>query len=82
MRDKNDTGHYEGALLEEVRDEMKAIRESLAPMPTLCRDVAQLKDDMKEVKAGLKTMKLVLTGHSSQINDHEGRITKLEGTPA
>jgi hypothetical protein len=78
MTSKNDNSHYQGALLEEIRDEIKAVHESVAPMPTLCRDVSQLKDDVSQLKTDVATIKAVVTDQSSQLKDHEKRVTTLE----
>ncbi|HET7060146.1 MAG TPA: hypothetical protein VFH99_02415 [Candidatus Saccharimonadales bacterium] len=71
MSDKNNTNHYEGALLEEIRDDIKTVLEGQQSMAHVPSDLAQLKDDMTVVKADIKTIKAVVT-------NHEGRITKIE----
>jgi len=66
---------------EVLMDELKALREGIANLPTriefkvLQDDVAQLKTDMKIVKA-------VLTDQGWQVADHERRIKRLELTAA
>ncbi len=77
MTEPKNTDHYQGALLEEIRDEVKAIHESVAPMPTLSRDVAQLKDDMVDVKADVKTIKLAVKGQSK---DHKDLVKRVSDT--
>lgn len=76
MRDDND--RYQAVLLEDINHKFDAIMEGQAAMASVPGDIAQLKSDMIEVKTDIKTMKAVLTGHSSQLNDHETRITTLE----
>ena len=77
MSDTNDS-HYEGALLEDVNHKFDVILEYLGPLASVPSDVAQLKTDMGDVKADVKTIKAVITNQSSQLNNHETRITKLE----
>ncbi len=70
--------HYEGAILEEIRDQNKAILEGLAPLLPMSRVVDQLKEDVAELKIDVKAIKAVITDHSGQLNNHETRITQLE----
>ena len=75
---QDDTSHYEGALLEEIRDQNKAILEGLQPMPQLVQDVHQLKEDVSEIKTDIKVIKSVAKDQSRALKDHEERITTLE----
>ncbi len=76
MNKSDDT--YIGALLEEIRDQNKVVLESVGDMqrqvavlPAMQQDIAELKQDMKVVKAAV-------TDLSRQVNDHERRIGDLE----
>lgn len=71
MSDTNDSGHYEGALLEEIRDDIKTLLEGQQSLAHVPGDLAQLKDDITIVKADIKTVKNVVT-------NHEKRIAKIE----
>jgi uncharacterized RmlC-like cupin family protein len=73
----NDTGHYEGVLLEEINDRLKALLEG---QDTLAKAtaVAQLQADTTEVKADIKTVQAAIKAQSAASTDHERRITRLE----
>ncbi len=77
----NSDDNYVGVLLEQIRNEIKAVhkeaggmREELANVPKR-KEFNELKDDMKVVKAAV-------TDISHQMNDHEHRITRLEAKAA
>ena len=70
--------HYEGALLEEFREQMKFVIEALKALKDVPADVRRLKEDMIVVKSDLKVMKAVLIDQSKTLNSHETRLTKLE----
>jgi hypothetical protein len=55
-------------------DELKAIREGMAGLPTR-QEFGVLQRDMTEVKADMKVVKAAVTDLSRQVNNHEGRIT-------
>ncbi len=69
---------YTGLILEEVRDQNKAILEALVPMKQISKDVSELKEDMREVKSDIKAIKAVVKEHNTELADHEQRITVLE----
>jgi hypothetical protein len=69
---------YISLLLEEIRDQNKAVLEvvgdmqkDVAKLPTIEDGVEELKLDMKIVKAAVKDI-------SNQQRDHERRISRLE----
>lgn len=74
----DDKSHYEGALLEEIRDQNKAILERLEPLAKVEKGVDKLENDMTEVKVDIKTIKMVVKDHSVELKDHERRVTQLE----
>ncbi len=78
----NSDDNYIGVLLEEIRDQNKAVLEAVGDMqkqvaeiPAIKRDIGELKDDMKVVKAAV-------TDISRQANDYDHRITRLEAKAA
>ncbi len=71
MQDDEDRNHYSGVILEEIRDQNKAILEGLQPIPQMAKDISKLKDDVFELKNDVKAIKAVIT-------NHEGRIIHLE----
>jgi chromosome segregation ATPase len=75
-----------GAQIEETNSNVRAILEIVVPMQQdviqLKKDVGLLKEEMIEVKADIRTMKVALTAGSKDVKDHERRITRLESKPA
>ncbi len=69
---------YAGLILEELRDQNKAILEILSPMKQMSVDVSELKEDMREVKSDIKAIKAVVKKHNTELTDHQQRITVLE----
>lgn len=67
-----------GVILEEIKDQNKAILETLQPMPQMVKDIEQMKGDIEEIKVDNKAMKAVIKDHGHHIDDHETRITQLE----
>jgi 2-phospho-L-lactate guanylyltransferase (CobY/MobA/RfbA family) len=63
---------------EVLMDELKAIHELVSDIPVIKKDVAQLKDDVSELKDDVKAIKAVVTNHSRELKDHEGRISALQ----
>lgn len=70
--------NYIGILLEQIRDQNKAVLEAVGAMqqqvariPAIEADVAELKQDMKVVKAAV-------TDQGRQVHDHGRRIGNLE----
>ncbi|MBI1952299.1 hypothetical protein HYS42_01075 [Candidatus Saccharibacteria bacterium] len=69
-----------GVILEEIRDQNKAIIEGLKGFSGVPAKVDKLSDDMEIVKSDLKVIKAVVKDHSNQLDDHEHRIAILEAT--
>ncbi len=72
-----DANHF-GLLLEQIVDQNKAVLEAVGDMQqkvavllTIQRDIAELKQDMKVIKASVRSL-------ASQVHDHEMRISGLE----
>lgn len=75
---QGDTSHYEGALLEDIKDQNKAILESLGALKGVPAKLDDLTDDIAELKSDMKVIKSVVKDQSNELNDHEKRITSLE----
>ncbi len=76
---------YTDLLLEEIREQNKALLEGQRQMLGIPKKVDKLSTDMTEVKADLKTIKKAVTETNKdqrrldkQVDDHAKRITKLE----
>lgn len=67
-----------GVILEEIRDQNKAILEGLKGFSGVPAKVDKLSNDMEIVKSDLSAIKSVMKDHSQQLDDHEDRITVLE----
>jgi hypothetical protein len=75
MSDQDD--NYAGLLLEQIRDEVKAIHELVAGQPTRS-EFDQLTTDVRTIRDDTKVIKAAVMDQSAQLNDHEHRITRLE----
>lgn len=60
-------------LLGEIIDRLKVVEQIQA-------DIAGLKSDMADVKSELVAIRELLLGHSSDLDNHERRIHRLERT--
>lgn len=78
----DNTDHYQGALLEEMHDDIKRISEGMGALSGVPADVRRLKTDMVDVKADLKVIRAVVTAQSSDLKNIDKRVTKLEQTTA
>jgi polyhydroxyalkanoate synthesis regulator phasin len=70
--------NYVGLLLEQIRDQNKAVLEAVGDMqqkvavlPAMQQDIAELKQEMKVVRAAT-------TDTSRQVHDLERRVSRLE----
>ena len=68
---------YTDILLEEIRDQFRAISELVSQIQDNMKLLAS-SADLEEVKNDVKTIKKVVTDISRQQKDHETRITRLE----
>lgn len=73
---------YHDVVLEDINGKFDTLLEIVVPMQrdvaTLKEDVAVLKEDVAELKSDVRTIKAALTVTSTQVHDHERRITNLE----
>lgn len=75
-------GQYAGVILEEIQCQNTTIREMVGAILPLAQEIPGLKADMAEVKANIRTIKVVATGANQQVHNHERRITRLETAKA
>ena len=66
---------HQGALTEDVRDQVARLAEALADVPGT---LTELKSDVEELKSDMKIVKAAVTDQSGQLQNHEVRITSLE----
>lgn len=75
MSDSND--NYIGILLEEIRDQNKAVLEAVGDMRSELSKVPK-RDEFDELKQDVKVIKAAVTDLSHQVNDQDQRISRLE----
>ena len=73
MKDNND--HYDGAILEDIQDQVRRLAETLAEVPSKVRAIDER---LVDVEADVKVIKAAVTDQSQQLHNHEDRITHLE----
>ena len=74
MTDNN----YTDVLLENIQDQNKAILELAGSMKEHVKHIPAIRADISELKEDVKTIKLAVRDTSSQVQDHERRIIRLE----
>jgi len=70
--------HYFGVLLEQIRDQNKAVLEAVSDMQRNVAELPAMKQDIAELKQDMKIVKAAITDVSHQVQDHERRLTDLE----
>ncbi len=63
MRDKNDTGHHDGVLLEDINHKFDVIVEYLAPLASLPKKVDRMDERLERVESDVKVIKLQVAKH-------------------
>lgn len=74
-KSNDDTSHYEGALLEDIQDRIKLLAEAMSDVPA---DVRKLKQDVSQINENVTFVKHAVTELSTDVDDHEARLKKLE----
>jgi hypothetical protein len=73
MADKD----YTNVLLEQIRDEVKAVRELVADVPKMS-DFRRLEQRVDELHADVKVIKSVVRAHSGKLAELGTRVSTLE----
>lgn len=76
MSKKDD--HYTDVLIEDINDKVQKIMEMLSLMTGMPAEVKRIRTRLEYEQSELKVTKAVVTEHSSQLQNHEKRITTLE----
>lgn len=76
MQDLSDDDRKQ-VLGEVLFDELRAIRESLEDVPKRT-EFNELSGKVDQISKDVETIKLVVTDHSRQLNNHEQRVQTLE----
>lgn len=72
-----DENTYVGIILEEIRDQNKAVLEAVGGMQDKMRSLAT-KEEVENLAEDVKIIKAVITDASKQQQNHEVRISQLE----
>jgi hypothetical protein len=77
MSDSSD--NYIGVLLEQIRDEVKAVHEAVGDIQHKV-DNQPTRDEFNELKDDVRVVKAAVTDQNKQMQDYGHRIDVLEGT--
>jgi polyhydroxyalkanoate synthesis regulator phasin len=69
---------YTGLMLERVLDEIKAVHELVAEVPKMARKLDHVEQDVAELKQDMKVVRAATTDTSHQVHDLERRVSRLE----
>lgn len=69
--------NYIGMLLEEIRDQNKAVLEAVGGIRQKV-DNQPIRSEFNELRDDVKTIKAAVTDQSKELKDHEQRLTYLE----
>lgn len=74
----DDSSHYEGALLEDIRDNVKQLAEAISGVSETVSHVNCRLGNVEKDTALIPSIKAAVTDQSKELSAHEKRITKLE----
>lgn len=69
---------YFDLMFERLLDQNKTILESLGDMQAKVAKLPKMEEDVAELRQDMKIVKAAVTDASRQVHDHERRITRLE----
>ncbi|HEX9036633.1 MAG TPA: hypothetical protein VF808_06530 [Ktedonobacterales bacterium] len=85
MADKQDNSDYTSVLLEEMREQFRAVMEAVGDMqrqvhalPEIRQNTRLLMDDTQALKVAVRDLSNAVGGLSDQVEHHEHRISHLE----
>jgi hypothetical protein len=81
MNDIDSNDSYLGVLLEEIRDQNKAVLEAVGGIQQKV-DNQPTRDEFNELKGDVKVIRVAVTDQSNQLRDHESRIGRPEAKTA
>lgn len=73
-----DSERYTQILLEEIRDQNRALLEGQASLLGLPFKVDKIEEDVAELKSDMKVVKAAVRATNDDVRDHEHRINRLE----
>jgi hypothetical protein len=72
------TDNHTNIILEDINGKLDLVLEAVAPIKGLQSDMGTVKEDIAELKADVKVVKAVVTSQSHSMNDYDKRIARLE----
>ena len=72
-----DDKDYAVVLMEQMRDELRAVHELVADVPKMS-DFRRLESGLNEVRADVKVIKSVVRSHSGKLAELDARVSTLE----
>ena len=73
----NSDDNYIGVLLEQIRDQNKAVLEGIKDLPTRM-ELSEFRQDVAELTQDMKVVRAATTDTSRQVHDLERRVSRLE----
>jgi hypothetical protein len=70
--------NYVAVLLEEIRDQNKAVLETVGDLQKNVSKIPVIEETVDELKQDMKVVKAAVTDMSHQVQDHGVRISRLE----
>jgi len=70
--------NYVAVLLEEIRDQNKAVLEAVGDLQKNVSKIPVIEETVDELKQDMKVVKAAVTDMSHQVQDHGVRISRLE----
>lgn len=70
-------GDYVGTLLEDLDGKFDYMVDAIGSINDQLRSIPK-RDEFNELKAEVRAIHIVVSGHNKQLSKHESRITKLE----
>jgi carbon monoxide dehydrogenase subunit G len=78
----NTDDNYIGIILEEIRDQNKAVLEAVGDMQQNVALIPGIKEDTQELKQNVRTIKTAVTATNKDMADLDTRVTILEQVSA
>ena len=69
---------YTAVLLEELRDQNKAIMEYVTAVPEMAARLKRVEEQSETMAADLKVMKAAMSDVGNQLADHDRRLSNVE----
>jgi Mg2+ and Co2+ transporter CorA len=74
----NSGDNYIGVILEEIRDQNKAVLEAVGDMQQMVAVLPAMQQDIAELKQEIMVVRAATTDTSRQVHDLERRVSRLE----